>query len=246
MARYEPKKNKARLLESAPDAIVAGTARIVAGNTLEYELSTGARAVQLHDTVIVIIGKDGTLTLNSGGFRTNTTKERINRYLPDGLHLWQDKSIWYIGGTRWKKDPITQIFYDGIMIHGDEIINGGVRGEEEAARVKKVIKLIKEYKVDMLWWLENQTRDEIRLSSKGDCWYCLMRTDENKTLGEVIGNNDHLMGHLEEKYFMFSLTYRAIEAAGYNNPQFMWQHGPAESLVRATVRYFKRGLSIAS
>lgn len=78
----------------------------------------GGFAVQYHATDIVIARPDGTITLNSGGWRTPTTKERINRYLPTGYTLIQDKHTWYI------KQPngADVLFQDGITLQPTEDI----------------------------------------------------------------------------------------------------------------------------
>lgn len=56
-----------------------------------------AFAVRYHETDIVMIRPDDTYRLNSGGFRTRTTKERINCYSP--CTIAQINSMWYIGNT---------------------------------------------------------------------------------------------------------------------------------------------------
>ena len=53
-------------------------------------------AITLHSTVIVRADSHGILTLNSGGWRTHTTMERINRYLPQDIRLTSTRGLWYI------------------------------------------------------------------------------------------------------------------------------------------------------
>lgn len=53
-------------------------------------------AVTLHSTDVVTAHEDGTLTLNSGGWRTITTKDRINAWLPRGYILCQHDGGWFI------------------------------------------------------------------------------------------------------------------------------------------------------
>lgn len=43
----------------------------------------------LHRTSVVIFHDDGSYSLSSGGWRTRTTKERINAYLPLGMRVVQ-------------------------------------------------------------------------------------------------------------------------------------------------------------
>ena len=49
-----------------------------------------------HQTAVVVEAPDGRLRLSSGGYRTSTTKERINRYLPSGYSVRQEDFEWYL------------------------------------------------------------------------------------------------------------------------------------------------------
>lgn len=57
---------------------------------------TDTLAVILHGTAVVHMHPDGTYTLNSGGYRTSTTKDRINTYGPCHV-ITQTKGKWYVG-----------------------------------------------------------------------------------------------------------------------------------------------------
>ncbi len=60
-------------------------------------------AVRFYRTNIVTFYANGWIRLNSGGYRTVTTKERINRYLSAGYSVFQHDRNWYLGlpdGTR--------------------------------------------------------------------------------------------------------------------------------------------------
>ena len=67
--------------------------RKVDNNTYLYPVNDGI-AVRLHATNVVVIHPDNTYTLNTGGWRTVTTKDRINKYSPVRVH--QRKYEWYI------------------------------------------------------------------------------------------------------------------------------------------------------
>ena len=53
-------------------------------------------AVIFHKTHIAVFSSEGYTTLRSDGFQTATTKERINRYLPKGVGLYQKDWTWYV------------------------------------------------------------------------------------------------------------------------------------------------------
>lgn len=52
-------------------------------------------AIRYHKTDVVTICSDGSYILNNGGFKTVTTKKRINQYSP--ANLFQSKFNWYVG-----------------------------------------------------------------------------------------------------------------------------------------------------
>lgn len=76
-------------------------ARKIANNTyLEkfdamFHDSVPSIGIRLHGTYVVKFYANGTTELNSGGYRTVTTKDRMNRYLPFGARIWQQDGTWY-------------------------------------------------------------------------------------------------------------------------------------------------------
>jgi len=64
--------------------------------------------VRLHETDIVTIRPDGTYRLDSGGWKTVTTKARMSDILP--RPVYQAMGIWYVNGIP---------FYDGMLIESD-------------------------------------------------------------------------------------------------------------------------------
>lgn len=72
----------------------------------------GGYALRYHQTDVVTAYPDGSVKLDSGGWRTPTTKERINRYLPTGYVLYQKNNKW------WISTPHGEIaFKDGMVIN---------------------------------------------------------------------------------------------------------------------------------
>lgn len=71
--------------------------------------------VRLHQTVVVSFGVSGDVYLNSGGWQTTTTKERINRYLPAGVSLQTVRGTWQVTDRRGGKAVVVE-FSDGMVI----------------------------------------------------------------------------------------------------------------------------------
>lgn len=83
--------------------------RKVGNNTYAEILSDNTVAIKLHNTYVVKINPNGTYTLNSGGWQTSTTKDRINQYSP--VRVYQRKFEWYIS-LNGKEYP----FMDGMVV----------------------------------------------------------------------------------------------------------------------------------
>jgi hypothetical protein len=68
--------------------------RKVGNNTYAYIQADDSVAIELHGTNVVVIYPDDSVMLNSGGWRTVTTKKRINQYSP--IKVYQKNHEWYL------------------------------------------------------------------------------------------------------------------------------------------------------
>lgn len=68
--------------------------RKVGNNTYAEILHDNSVGIMLHSTYVVKIHPDNTYTLQTGGWQTSTTKDRINQYSPVRVH--QHKYEWYV------------------------------------------------------------------------------------------------------------------------------------------------------
>jgi len=161
-------------------------------------------AVRHHDTDIIVYYQDGTIILDNGGFYSPTTKERMNLFTPSNIRIYQEKSIWFVSDPNIDKD-IT--FTRPTIIEPDGTIEPThtVDLKHEQKRLKQINKYAQ------------LCCDSIPLSlpGPGDCLYCHL-TNDNKTLGDAIGNPTHLESHMEEGYVVPSLVWRALVENGYD------------------------------
>jgi hypothetical protein len=73
--------------------------------------------VRLHETNIVEFWADGRVILNSGGYRTVTTKERINQFIRPAGRIHQDAGVWYYSALYPDGAVYAQrVFEDGLAI----------------------------------------------------------------------------------------------------------------------------------
>ncbi len=162
--------------------------------------------VKYHGNPVVNMFPDGTNTYSSCGWKTSTTKERINWFLPDGFSLYQEKSVWHIAN---RNKGEGYVFADGIAIDSNgSVYNAAPDNENEA--IKKTIKAIKKF-VD--GYIKALLSGEVEQPGAGDCFYCQMVTTDGRNLGEVSGS-DHLISHMEESYYVPSMLVNADKFKG--------------------------------
>jgi len=82
----------------------------------------GKRVRYYHQTP-VFVKKGNLIRLNTGGYRTSTTKERINRELPPGYRLVQRDREWFIkapnSGFLEYRDGVQIDLGTGVVLHSD-------------------------------------------------------------------------------------------------------------------------------
>jgi len=87
-------------------------------------------AVRLYATDVILIHRDGTFTLDSGGHRTVTTKDRMNRYCrPCRIH--QAGFVWKYNIRVWNGRSVA--FFDGLRIDDEgQVLNHPAEVESAA------------------------------------------------------------------------------------------------------------------
>lgn len=91
------KTNYPRIRDFASaEALLGGKpSRPLLNNTRLVRVDADTIAVALHGTFVVTYHRSGRVTVDSGGWRTVTTKDRINRFAP--VHVQQRRGEWYVG-----------------------------------------------------------------------------------------------------------------------------------------------------
>lgn len=74
--------------------------RAILNNTWIVRTGPDTIGVKLHGTVILTYCASGTVQVNSGGYQTGTTKDRLNRFLPLPYRVTQSKLEWTIYNAR--------------------------------------------------------------------------------------------------------------------------------------------------
>lgn len=166
--------------------------RKLENNTYLKRRDTETIAVLLHATDVVTYHADGRVVLNSGSWKTVTTKDRINKYSP--IYVRQENGIWYIGN---------EVYADYVTYYPDGHISGtGPSDSVEKEKRKQVKQFAKNY-------IREFINGRIPKVSRGDCLYCSALTEDGRPLCEHTRSN-HLSMHIEEQYYVPSLLWNAI------------------------------------
>ena len=206
----------------------------LARNTASYRLTDGTECIKYHDTVVVKKSPDGVITLNCGGWKSITTKERISEY--GGVQISQKNGVWYM--------PDGSAFYDGIQVRIAPSIEPG----EYHRRVTIVSEVkqsndtvIKTMKKRITKYVALITKDNLPAPQSEDCWFCLMKTEKGQSLGDSANDTDHLLSHLDEGYVVGSLICNAMKENGLTDEQIgFWYHTGRQdhSFALARIRKF--------
>lgn len=178
--------------------------KFVMRNTVKWTDSDGATRYRLHHTDVVTIRANGDVVLDSGGWKTPTTKERINACVPGLIRVFQNKGLWFVT----KEGQSVIPFFDGMTIKKGKLpkVKIDASKKEEALR-----KAIKKYAARI------HKLETVPEPDSGDCWLCLMETKKGQTMGESGGiesEREHLKRHIEEGYLHGSIILRAMRAVG--------------------------------
>jgi hypothetical protein len=85
--------------------------RKIGNNTYAEILHDNSVGIMLHSTYVVKIHEDNTYTLQTGGWQTVTTKDRINQYSP--VRVYQRKYEWFV-----KINDKEYPFMEGMVVQG--------------------------------------------------------------------------------------------------------------------------------
>ena len=205
--------------------------RLDKGNTLGISYKDESLAVRYYWTDVITWKPDRRIILNSGGWRTYTTKDRINHYLqyppwktgwfskPVDCYISQKNSQWYIERENYREGNYEKpLFYDGVVLNSKGTI---LKPKQIDRKTKTTLRLIEKYIRKLSHCIRNEQLLHNYLSNtSGDCWYCLFHEkDSGRPWGNAIGNQEHLTSHIKEGYIMGSLIYNALMYSGYRESQ---------------------------
>ena len=206
-----------------------GDRRKLANNTYLVRRADGEIAVMLHETDVVIYYHDGTVKFDSGGWRTPTTRERINQYSP--ATVMQQAGVWLINAL-----DSTVTFADGMALEINQTMNVA-KWINMGPPIHELLTLRDQVKRYVDEFMRLFDEDQVPAPSNGDCWHCLFTSGDNAT---IVGapSTSHLVEHMRERYYVPSLVMAAIKrypvsdvAKAYLRAKF---HGRGSQVIAST------------
>lgn len=92
LSDYDHLKN----FNSADRALGDKDSRVIGNNTKLVRRNPSTIVVKLHGHPVVKYKSSGRTFVSSAGYKTDTTKDRINRYTPRGVSVVQRDFEWYL------------------------------------------------------------------------------------------------------------------------------------------------------
>lgn len=210
--------------------------RPIANNTRVIRRSPTTIAIKLHNTDVLTFFENDSIQLNTDGWKTVTTKDRINRFLPDGMYVYSERSVWYFRLGNWNEG--TRYLYEDYMIitHDRHITdaNGKAIKEHSPAQEKKKRNQLRKVDNYIKKFMAKLESGKLPAPGAGDCWYCQAFNGqpiaEKMHKGEVINGQielkpmtdkaniptDHIQSHIKENYFVPTLLWNAIKSEFYD------------------------------
>lgn len=205
--------------------------RKLANNTYLVVRNDGGFGIRLHETEVVIHYPDH-FVLNSGGWQTVTTKQRINEF--SNAQLWQEKGTWLVS---WNNKTVAYADHMQLFYGGDTTGAGPDPKTSQKLR-KRINQYAKGYMTAFL-------AGDVPAPSGGDCWLCS---------GPV--PRSCVQSHIDESYFvprmlahcfddewgtlsLFAKDYISrVWSPDHETPASDWQGGIAAEQIRKAIRKY--------
>ena len=224
--------------------------RKLANNTYAHRRGDDI-AVRLHETDVLTFRPNGTVVLDSGGWRSTTTKSRFNEFLPMPFRVWQAKGRWNVQAGDVRAD-----YFDGMVVdlrNPDALASAGlpattVAKEDKANRIldAKIKKFLTKDVTpeNVVFALENMD---------GDCWMCLMLAADGTSLGDTDPHHQHLRDHMREHYVVGAMLRNAVVNARFGQPGFVLsmvyhdaQRGKVTDIHKFLTKFLRQRLRVGS
>ena len=213
--------------------------RTIQNNTRAIRNDDGSVGVQFHETQVVVFFPDGRVKLDTGGWLTMSTRERINRYAPVRVH--SDKGRWMVvlRTTVRTTEPCvvdgeeilpaesytvpdyehsSTAFYDGMIL--TRTVAGWTTDQIDTAAEDKANAHTRKL---ITRWLRAFRENKL---TERECAQCQFAGDTDKVpVGDELGLTRHLIEHLVNLEISEALMRAVAARCRATNWQVWVEHG---------------------
>jgi hypothetical protein len=181
---------------------------MVENSRLNSEVNKANFYIPFSNKHVVSVELDGTVTLNTGGWRTPKAKKVMNEYLKNMKHTWKIcviKNKWFLCGIGKKYE-----YKDGLVITPKNIVLSVQEcTDEENVDIKREINMYVAQYITL--WADGRipvptTADPWNLYSKAQSYNSIEEFDEEFKY--------YMLSYMKNKYFFGSILMSAINYVG--------------------------------
>ncbi len=184
------------------------TDKKLGNNTWGYMAPGGLLEITLHKTVILRATPNGSLKLDSGGYKTVTTKDRLNEYLPAWYQIYQAGGVWhlvhFLTTYHYGGEMEDFVFADGMVINAGFAEVHGAADQGEVQRLELLGQRINAYAKQ---YAAAMVRGKVHPAIAGECVACLFPEQHQ-------GQTRHLEEHIQDNLFVPAILKNAMEYKG--------------------------------
>jgi hypothetical protein len=116
-------------------------------------------------------------------------------------------------------------FFDGITVDEDGYAPRLRATGPSPAKLRRHEAAVKKMKGRIDKYIDGFIKQLVKgmnMPSAGDCWFCCLKDQDGQTWGDM-GDGDHLLEHMKDRYYVPSLLTNAMLEAGYQpTGVFLW------------------------
>lgn len=227
----QPRLSKSAMLDRVPDGKIAIVkSSLPPRNTLDYTYRDGERRIRLHATDILIFHRNGGFTIDTGGWNTLTTRDRLNSFLPSPWCVFTEKGRAHL---RNRETHVSTPFLQTISVNAKGIVKPDMKPEADVKLQKQIDAYMGIFKKKGLPTVEQ---------SGGDPWIFTTGKVEKSVMLDWLKSR-----YVHRRLYVMALQYTKLTETGiYFRLQNADKRGLDACALRQIRRYIRACIGLAA
>jgi hypothetical protein len=166
-----------------------------------------AIVITLHQTDIMRLYPNGDIKLDTGGWATQTTRNRFNQYTPEGFDIHQDRRVWIINWPGGQGILQKEVYFKRLPDLKTYEATFAYNMPSERKVFAELRKKIKNYAKEFIEALQRGAVDK-----NIECQFCTAMSESTV----------HLLGHMDNHEYIPALIGNALELFKANKQEKFW------------------------